>query len=289
MEHHANIVPWQMVASRTGARLEYVGLTPEFTLDINHFHRHLERGPAVVAFTGMSNVLGTIPPVRQLADAARSVGALVVLDAAQLVPHRPVDVSDLGVDFLAFSAHKMLGPTGIGVLWGRPQRLEEMEPFEGGGEMISNVELDHSTWALIPHRFEAGTPPIIEAIGFAAALRYLAEIGMERVAAHDQELTAYAIKRLSEIEALSIQGPGAAEERGGAISFTLGDAHPHDLATILDQNGVSVRAGHHCAKPLMRALGVSATARASFSVYSNTEDVDALVEGLEDAARLFGI
>jgi cysteine desulfurase/selenocysteine lyase len=164
-----------------------------------------------------------------------------------------------------------------------------MEPFEGGGEMISNVELDHSTWALIPHRFEAGTPPIIEAIGFAAALRYLAEIGMERVAAHDQELTAYAIKRLSEIEALSIQGPGPTEERGGAISFTLGDAHPHDLATILDQRGVSVRAGHHCAKPLMRSLGVQATARASFSVYSNHEDIDALIAGLEDAARLFGI
>jgi cysteine desulfurase / selenocysteine lyase len=289
LEHHANIVPWQMVAARTGAQLDYVALTPEFALDFEDFQRKLQLQPAIVAFSGMSNVLGTIPPIRQMANAAHEVGALVVLDAAQLVPHRPVDVASLGIDFLAFSAHKTLGPTAIGVLWGRPERLEEMEPFEGGGEMISNVELDRSTWARIPHRFEAGTPPIIEAVGFSAALRYLAGIGMDRVALHDQELTAYAIKRLGEVRGLAIQGPGPSEDRGGAISFTLGDAHPHDLATILDQRGVSVRAGHHCAKPLMRALGVSATARASFSVYSNTEDVDALISGLEEAARLFGI
>ena len=289
LEHHANIVPWQMVAGRTGAELDYVALTPEFTLDFEAFSRKLEGKPRIVAFTGMSNVLGTIPPIRQMADAAHEVGALVVLDAAQLVPHRPVDVADLGIDFLAFSAHKALGPTAIGVLWGRPERLEEMEPFEGGGEMISNVELHQSTWARIPHRFEAGTPPIIEAVGFTAALRYLNEIGMDQVAQHDHELTAYAVKRLSELEGLTIYGPAAGDERGGAISFTLGDAHPHDLATILDQRGVSVRAGHHCAKPLMRALGVPATARASFSVYSSTEDVDALIAGLEEAARLFGI
>ena len=289
LEHHANIVPWQMVAARTGAHLDYVGLTADFTLDFDDFRRQLEKEPAVVSFSGMSNVLGTIPPIRQMADAAHATGAMVVLDAAQLVPHRPVDVNDLGIDFLAFSAHKALGPTAIGVLWGRPERLEEMEPLEGGGEMISNVELDHSTWARVPHRFEAGTPPIIEAVGFTAALRYLTEIGMDRVAQHDQELTAYAVKRLSELEGLRIYGPAANEERGGAISFTLGDIHPHDLATILDQRGVSVRAGHHCAKPLMRALGVPATARASFSVYSNTDDIDALVSGLEEAARLFGI
>jgi cysteine desulfurase/selenocysteine lyase len=289
LEHHANIVPWQMVAARTGAQLDYVALTPEFTLDFEDFQRKLELEPRIVSFSGMSNVLGTIPPIRQMAEAAHEVGALVVLDAAQLVPHRPVDVANLGIDFLAFSAHKALGPTAIGVLWGRPERLEEMEPFEGGGEMISNVELDRSTWARVPHRFEAGTPPIIEAVGFSAALRYLAGIGMDRVALHDQELTAYAIKRLGEVRGLAIQGPGSSEDRGGAVSFTLGDAHPHDLATILDQRGVSVRAGHHCAKPLMRALGVSATARASFSVYSNTEDIDALVSGLEEAARLFGI
>ncbi|HJQ96149.1 MAG TPA: SufS family cysteine desulfurase [Acidimicrobiia bacterium] len=289
LEHHANIVPWQMVAARSGALLDYVGLTPEFTVDFEGLRSQLEKEPAIVAFTGMSNVLGTIPPIKQMADAAHQAGALVVLDAAQLVPHRPVNVNDLGIDFLAFSAHKALGPTGIGVLWGCPERLEEMEPFEGGGEMISNVELDRSTWARIPHRFEAGTPPIIEAVGFAAALRYLSEIGMDQVAQHDQELTAYAIKRLSELEGLTIYGPEANEERGGAISFTLGDIHPHDLATILDQRDVSVRAGHHCAKPLMRMLGVPATARASFSVYSNTEDVDALTAGLEEAARLFGI
>jgi cysteine desulfurase/selenocysteine lyase len=289
LEHHANIVPWQMVAARSGAHLDYVGLTPEFTLAFEDFRRHLEKKPAVVSFSGMSNVLGTIPPIRQMADAAHEAGALVVLDAAQLVPHRPVDVTDLGIDFLAFSAHKALGPTAIGVLWGRPERLEEMEPFEGGGEMISNVELDRSTWAKVPHRFEAGTPPIIEAVGLTAALRYLTDIGMEQVAQHDQELTSYAIKRLSELDGLAIYGPASNDDRGGAISFTLGDIHPHDLATILDQRDVSVRAGHHCAKPLMRALGVPATARASFSVYSSTEDVDALISGLEEAARLFGI
>lgn len=289
MEHHANVVPWQMVARRTGAILDYVGITDDFRLDLDDLHRKLEYGPKVVAVTGMSNVLGTIPPIPEIAASAHAAGALVVVDGAQLVPHRRVDVDRLGADFLAFSAHKMLGPTGIGILWGRPERLEEMEPFEGGGEMISDVQLDYSTWAPIPHRFEAGTPPIIEAVGFDAAIGYLEKIGMERVAAHDTELTAYALGRLSEFDDVTIQGPLTIDNRGGAISFTLGDVHPHDLATILDQQGVSVRAGHHCAKPLMRALGVPATARASFSVYSTTEDIDALVAGLEDARRLFGI
>jgi cysteine desulfurase / selenocysteine lyase len=213
----------------------------------------------------------------------------VVVDGAQLVPHRAVDLETFGVDFLAFSAHKMLGPTGIGVLWGAPDRLEEMEPFEGGGEMISDVHLEHSTWAAVPHRFEAGTPPIIEAVGFDAAVTYLQKIGMDRVEAHDTELTRYALDRLASNPLVNVQGPPTVEGRGGAISFTLGDVHAHDLATILDQQGVSVRAGHHCAKPLMRILGVPATARASFSVYSTEEDVDALVAGLETAARLFGI
>jgi cysteine desulfurase/selenocysteine lyase len=288
MEHHANIVPWQLIARRTGAILDYVSLTTEFRLDLDDLHRKLESRPKVVAFTGMSNVLGTIPPISDIANDAREAGALVVVDGAQLVPHRRVEVDRLGADFLAFSAHKMLGPTGIGVLWGRPQRLEEMEPFEGGGEMISDVQLDHSTWAAIPHRFEAGTPPIIEAIGLDAAIGYLEKIGMERVAVHDTELTAYALGRLSEFDDIKVQGPSGTADRGGAISFTLGDVHPHDLATILDQQGVSVRAGHHCTKPLMRALGVPATARASFSVYSTTDDIDALVEGLEVARRLFG-
>jgi cysteine desulfurase/selenocysteine lyase len=289
MEHHANLVPWQMVAKRTGAVLDHVGLTEDFRLDRDDFGRKLEQRPKIVAFTGMSNVLGTIPPTAELAAEAREVGALVVVDGAQLVPHRRVDVDRLGADFLAFSAHKMLGPTGIGVLWGRPERLEEMEPFEGGGEMISDVQLDHSTWAAIPHRFEAGTPPIIEAVGLDAAIGYLEKIGMDRIAAHDTELTAYTLERLSQFDDVKVQGPPTTEDRGGAISFTLGDVHPHDLATILDQQGVSVRAGHHCAKPLMRALGVPATARASFSVYSTKEDVDALVAGLDMARRLFGI
>lgn len=289
MEHHANIVPWQMVARRTGAVLEYVGITEGGQLDLDDYFRKLELAPRIVAFTGMSNVLGSIPPTRTLADAAHDAGAVVVVDGAQLVPHRPTDVNALGADFLAFSGHKLLGPTGIGILWGRSDRLEEMEPIEGGGEMIQNVELDHSTWARIPHRFEAGTPPIIEAVGLTAAFDYLDGLGMDSVAAHDAELTAYTLKRLQEIDGLAIQGPISGEDRAGAISFTLGDIHPHDLATILDQRQVSIRAGHHCAKPLMRVLGVTATARASISVYTNTDDIDALVSGLEEAARLFGI
>jgi cysteine desulfurase/selenocysteine lyase len=289
MEHHANLVPWQMVAKRTGAVLDFVPLTSEFILDLDVFHGLLDKSPRIVSVTGMSNVLGTIPPIAEMAAAARNVGALVVVDGAQLVPHRPVDVETLGADFLAFSSHKMLGPTGIGVLWGKSERLEEMEPFEGGGEMISDVQLDHSTWAAVPHRFEAGTPPIIEAVGLDAAVEYLEKISMDRVAQHDTELTAYALDRLGGNPLVAVQGPPTVAGRGGAISFTLGDVHAHDLATILDQQGVSVRAGHHCAKPLMRVLGVPATARASFSVYSTKEDIDALVEGLETAARLFRI
>ena len=289
MEHHANLVPWQMVAQRTGAVLDFVPISPDFTLDFESYEALLEKKPRIVSVTGMSNVLGTIPPIAEMAKAAARAGALVVVDGAQLVPHRAVDVEALGIDFLAFSAHKMLGPTGIGVLWGRAERLEEMEPFEGGGEMIADVQLDHSTWAKVPHRFEAGTPPIIEAIGLDAAVEYLEKVGMDRVAAHDTELTLYALTRLAENPLVSVQGPPTVTGRGGAISFTLGDVHAHDLATILDQQGVSVRAGHHCAKPLMRVLGVPATARASFSIYSTYEDIDALVEGLETAARLFGI
>jgi cysteine desulfurase/selenocysteine lyase len=289
MEHHANLVPWQMIARRTGAVLDFVPITRDFTLDVEAYESRLDLKPRVVSLTGMSNVLGTVPPIPDMAAAARRAGALVVVDGAQLVPHRAVDLETFGVDFLAFSAHKMLGPTGIGVLWGAPDRLEEMEPFEGGGEMISDVHLEHSTWAAVPHRFEAGTPPIIEAVGFDAAVTYLQKIGMDRVEAHDTELTRYALDRLASNPLVNVQGPPTVEGRGGAISFTLGDVHAHDLATILDQQGVSVRAGHHCAKPLMRILGVPATARASFSVYSTEEDVDALVAGLETAARLFGI
>ncbi len=289
MEHHANLVPWQMVAAKTGARLDFVGLDEDFRLDLAAYEHKLDDDVKVVAVTGMSNVLGTIPPVDRIAEMAHQVGALVVVDGAQLVPHQPVDVQTLGADFLAFSAHKMLGPTGIGALWGRPERLEEMEPYEGGGEMITDVQLHSSTWAPVPHRFEAGTPPIAEAVGFAAAVDYLEKVGMDQVAAHDRDLTEYALALLAETPRLTVYGPPGVEDRGGVISFTLADVHPHDLATILDQEGVSVRAGHHCAKPLMRHLCVPATARASFYVYNTRADVDALVGALATAARLFGI
>lgn len=289
MEHHANLIPWQMVARRTGARLDHVGFDADFRLDLDDLHRKLDGSVKVVAVTGMSNVLGTMPPLAEIVDAAHAVGAVVVVDGAQLVPHVPVDVSALGADFVAVSGHKMLGPTGIGFLWGRLDRLEEMEPVEGGGEMIADVTLQSATWAPVPHRFEAGTPPIIEAAGLTAAIEYLESIGMDAVAAHDRRLTERALALMSEVPGLEIWGPSTAEDRGGVISFTLGDAHPHDLATILDQRGVSVRAGHHCAKPLMRQLAIPATARASFYLYNTDEDVDALIAGLEDARSLFGL
>ncbi len=289
MEHHANLVPWQMVARLAGARLEFVPVTEDYRLDLAAFEQLLEDRTRIVAVTGMSNVLGTMPPLEPIIDAAHRVGAIVVVDGAQLVPHSPVDVTSLGADFLAFSAHKMLGPTGIGVLWGRPERLDEMQPFEGGGEMIADVQLTSSTWAAIPHRFEAGTPPIIEAAGFAAALDYLDDVGMKDVLAHDRDLTAYALERLRDVRGVRILGPDSVEDRGGVVSFTMGDVHPHDIATILDADGVAIRAGHHCAKPLMRHLDVTATARASFHLYNTLEDVDALVTGLQRAAKLFGI
>jgi cysteine desulfurase/selenocysteine lyase len=289
MEHHADIVPWQMVARRTGAVLDYAGVTPDFRLDFETLHHKLDSDVRIVAITGMSNVLGTMPPLAAVVEAAHAVGAVVVVDAAQLVPHAPVDVQAIGADFLVFSGHKMLGPTGIGALWGRTERLAEMEPFEGGGEMISNVELHSATWAPIPHRFEAGTPPIIEAVGLTAAIDYVESVGLDRILAHDRELTSYALERLAEVPDLVVYGPDTVEDRGGVISFTMGDVHPHDLATILDQEGVSVRAGHHCAKPLMRVLDVPATTRASFHLYNTPDDVDALVAGLDRAASLFRI
>ncbi len=243
----------------------------------------------VVAFTGMSNVLGSIGPMEEAVAAARAVGAITVVDAAQLVPHAPVDVKTLGVDFLAFGAHKMVGPTGIGALWGRAELLETMEPAEGGGEMIRDVDLHESTWADVPHKFEAGTPPIAEAVGFGAAVDYLTAVGMDKVRDHEKHLTAYALERLAEIPDLQVYGPADTEVRGGAVSFTLGDIHPHDLATILDQSGIAIRAGHHCTRPLHRLLDVPATARASFYLYNVPEDVDALVEALGVARRLFGL
>ena len=289
IEHHANLVPWQMVAKRVGARLDHIPMTDDYRLDIDAFESMMGPDVKVVAVTGMSNVLGTMPPVKRISDIAHRHGARVVVDAAQLVPHSRVDVKELGADFLAFSAHKMLGPTGIGVLWGTMDALEEMEPFEGGGEMISDVTLHDATWAEIPHRFEAGTPPIIEAVGLHAAIDYLESIGMDKVLQHDIELTEVALERVGDVPGVTIYGPAGLDDRGGVVSMVMDGVHAHDLGTILDENGVSVRAGHHCAKPLMRRLGVSATARASFYVYNTEEDIDALVVGLRRAGELFGM
>lgn len=289
MEHHSNIVPWQMVARRTGAELVYLPMTADYQLDVDRLPEFLDSSVKVVSFTGMSNVTGTMPPVATIARMARAHGALVVVDAAQLVTHAPVDVQKLEADFVAFSGHKMLGPTGVGALWGRPSLLEELEPFEGGGEMISDVRLDESTWAPVPHKFEAGTPPIAEAIGLGAAVDYLEKIGMESVFRHEQELTSYALDRLAELPAVRVFGPADLQQRGGVISFALGEVHPHDVATILDQEGIAVRAGHHCAKPLTRALGVPATVRASFQVYNTEEDVDALIAGLGKVQEVFRV
>jgi cysteine desulfurase/selenocysteine lyase len=289
MEHHANVVPWQLVTRYTGARLVYAPFTSDYRLDVDTLAGLMDDTVKVVAITGMSNVLGTMPPVKEITAMAAAHGALAVVDAAQLVPHHRVDVQDLGADFLAFSGHKMLGPTGIGVLWGRMERLEEMEPFEGGGEMISDVQLESSTWAPIPHRFEAGTPPFVEAVGLASAIEYLENVGMDTVAAHDEELTSYALERLPEIPGLTIYGPADTTNRGGVISFTIDGIHPHDIATILDGEGVAIRAGHHCARPLARRIGAPATARASFYVYNVMSDVDALVQGLHKARELFHV
>jgi cysteine desulfurase/selenocysteine lyase len=289
MEHHANLVPWQMIAKRTGAALDHVAITKEGRLDLADFEARMGNEVKVVAVTGMSNVLGTMPELARIVDSAHRHGARVVVDAAQLVPHSGVDVQALGADFVAFSSHKMLGPTGIGVLWGAMDALEEMEPFEGGGEMISDVTLHDAKWAAIPHRFEAGTPPIIEAVGLHAAIDYLDSIGMDTIFKHDQELTALALERLGDVPGLELQGPADVEDRGGVVSMTMDGVHAHDLATILDEEGVAVRAGHHCAKPLMRRLGVSATARASFYVYNEEADIDALVKGLRRAGELFGV
>ncbi len=290
MEHHSNIVPWQLVARHTGAELAYLKLTDDYQVDLSNLGEIVDERTRIVAVSGMSNVTGAVPPLAPIVAAARRVGAIVVVDGAQAVPHMPVDVSTLGVDFLAFSSHKMLGPTGIGALWGRRELLEEMEPAEGGGEMISDVGLYESRWAPVPHKFEAGTPPIAQAVGFGAAIDYLDKIGMTTVREHEVEITGYALDRLGEVPDLVVHGPTDLAVRGGAVSFTLADIHAHDLATILDEEaGVAVRAGHHCAKPLMREIDVPSTARASFYVYTNHEDVDQLVAGLHRARQVFGL
>ncbi len=289
MEHHANLIPWQQAAARSGAELRAVPITDDFRLDLDRFADLVDESTEVVTVTGMSNVLGVRPDLHAISHLARAVGATVVVDGAQLVPHQPVSVGELDIDALAFGAHKMLGPTGIGALWMRPELAESIEPFETGGEMIRDVTIDGATWAPNPAKFEAGTPPITQAIGFAAAVDYLTDLGMDEVAAHEAELTATAIARLTdEVAGVTVMGPGPAPDRGGVIAFTLDGVHAHDVATILDEHGVAVRAGHHCAKPLMRVLGVAATARISFSVYSHPDDLDPVVEGLRSARRIFG-
>ena len=287
MEHHSNIVPWQLVAEATGAVMRMVSIEDDGTLDPSGVEAMLTDRTKVLAITGQSNVLGTMPAIKRLAASAHAIGAIVVVDGAQLVPHNPVDVADLDVDFLTISGHKMLGPTASGGLYGRLELLDAMSPFLGGGEMIMEVYPDHSTYKDPPYKFEAGTMNIAEEIGLASAIDYLEGLGMENVRDHERELTAYALEALGAIGA-TVYGPKDPELRGGAVSFWYEDVHPHDLAQVLDQEGVCVRPGHHCAQVLMRRLGVPATTRASFYVYNTPEDVDALVAGLEKAGKFFG-
>jgi cysteine desulfurase/selenocysteine lyase len=286
MEHHSNLIPWQILAAERGVTLEFIPVMEDGLLDLDAFRALLERGPRLVAFTGMSNVLGTINPVADIVSLAHAAGALTLVDGAQLVPHLPVDVCLLDVDFLAFSAHKMLGPTGIGALYAREPLLEAMPPFLGGGDMIKTVHLRSFTSNDIPHKFEAGTPAVAEAVGFGAAITYLNALGMDSVAAHERALVAYALERLEEIPGVRVLGP-AAEKRGGVAAFTLEGVHPHDVAQILDHYGVAVRAGHHCAQPLHEQFGITATTRASFYIYSMKEEVDKLVTGIYQVKKIF--
>ncbi|WP_440066052.1 cysteine desulfurase [Streptosporangium sp. OZ121] len=288
MEHHSNIVPWQMLAQRTGATLRWFSVTDSGRLDLSNLGELVNERTKIVSIAHQSNVLGTVNPVAPVLARVREVGALMMLDASQSVPHRKVDVAALGVDFLAFTGHKLLGPSGIGVLWGRGELLEAMPPFLGGGEMIEAVWMDHSTYAPAPHKFEAGTPPIVEAIGLGAAIDYLSEIGMDAVTRHERELTAYALDALGEVPGLRVIGPLDLEDRGGTVSFTMEGIHPHDVGQILDDNfGVAVRVGHHCARPLHLRFGIPATTRASFYLYNTPAEIDALVRGLHHVRKVF--
>jgi cysteine desulfurase / selenocysteine lyase len=287
MEHHSNIVPWQLVCQRTGATLKWFGLTDDGRLDLSDVDTVITERTKVVSFVLVSNILGTVNPAADIIRRAREVGALVVVDASQAAPHMPLDVQALGADLVAFTGHKMCGPTGIGVLWGRKDLLEELPPFLGGGEMIEMVTMASSTYAPVPHKFEAGTPPIAQAVGLGAAVDYLSSIGMESVHAHERAITSYALDRLQAVEGLRIIGPYTAVDRGAAISFALGDLHPHDVGQVLDELGIAVRVGHHCARPVCQRYGVPATTRASFYLYTTPAEVDALVDGLEHVARFF--
>ena len=290
MEHHANVVPWHMLVAELGIELRWVPLTADGQLDLTDLPTLLDRAK-VLSFTAMSNVLGTITPVRRLTDAAHAAGALAIVDGCQYTPHNPTDVQAMGADFYAFSSHKMCGPSGVGVLWGRETLLDAMPPFLGGGNMISDVRLDGFTSAELPAKFEAGTPPIIEVIGMGAAVDFLEAVGMEAVRGHELDVTRYALSSLTERygDDITIHGPTDVDVRGGTLSFAFRGIHPHDLSQVLDQHNVCIRAGHHCAKPLMRLLGANATARASFYLYNDEHDVDALADALDGASDIFGL
>jgi cysteine desulfurase / selenocysteine lyase len=286
-EHHSNIVPWQLVARETGAKVRYIPVDAKGYLDTSALDALLTKQTKIVGIASMSNVLGTILPVTEVIARAHAIGALVLVDGAQGVPHLPTDVQELGCDFLAFSGHKMCGPTGIGVLWGRRDLLEAMPPFMGGGDMIRKVTFDGAEWNELPWKFEAGTPAIAEAIGLGTAVDYLSALGMDAVRAHEHETIAYALERLSEVPGLTIIGPDDPDRRGGVATFTLDNIHPHDLADILDHEGIAIRAGHHCAQPLHQKLGIPASSRASFYVYTLREEIDRLVDGLYKAKTIF--
>ena len=288
LEHHSNIIPWQLLARRTGAKLRYIEIDEQGRLILDDLGSLLTDRTKVVAVSHVSNALGTVNPIKAIAAAAHEVGAIMVVDGAQGAVHAKVDVQELGVDFYALSGHKMCGPTGSGALWGRRDLLEAMSPYQGGGEMIHFVGRDESTWAEVPHKFEAGTPNIAGAIGMGAAVDFLSEIGMEAIQAHERRLLEYAMDRVGAIEGIRIYGPESLDEHSAVVSFTLGDAHPHDISTILDSEGVAIRAGHHCAQLVMKRYGISATARASFYLYNTEEDVDRLVDALGVVTGIFG-
>jgi len=287
MEHHSNLVPWHMLKTERGIRLEFIPVTEDGLLDLDAYRALLDQDPKLVSFTHMSNVLGTINPAEEIIRLAHEAGAVTLVDGAQSVPHFPVDVQALDVDFLAFSAHKMVGPTGIGVLYGKTKLLEDMPPFLGGGDMIKTVHLREFVSNSLPHKFEAGTPAIAEAVGFGAAIDYLTTVGMEAIAAHEHEITEYALERLEEVPGLKVFGPSA-QHKGGVAAFTFDGVHPHDVAQILDRDGVAVRAGHHCAQPLHEKFGIIATSRASFYLYNTKGEVDKLVEGIYKVKEIFG-
>ena len=287
MEHHSNLVPWHMLKMERGIRLEFIPVTEDGLLDLDAYRALLDQSPKLVSFAHMSNVLGTITPAEEIVRMAHEAGAITLIDGAQSVPHFPVDVQALDVDFLAFSAHKMVGPTGIGILYGKQKLLEEMPPFLGGGDMIKTVHLREFTPNSLPHKFEAGTPAIAEAIGFGAAVDYLTSVGMDAIASHEHEVTKYALERLEEVPGVKVFGPSA-QFRGGVVAFTFDGVHPHDVAQILDREGVAVRAGHHCAQPLHEKFGITATSRASFYLYNTKEEVDKLIEGIYKVKEIFG-